>query len=217
MKIIKYIVYLLASVGAISVIFLLILVKDLAIRDWKEIIYTVRRDQPSKQYDYVKLDFDSTANKASYVLHVPITQVVDCIESHPFRDFGGNFSSIDDSTYFMGRYKGESFVYRMKGKGLNESVSFVLKLNSLSCDETRVSVCITRTETVAGRHDVVSSDGILEYSILYYFGKLLDEKNMPKIVFPKELSREEIVNTYKSFNFDDSCPFTEEELFGSAN
>lgn len=182
-----------------------------------------------KKYSYDEIACDTSINKTRYTYQASISKIKAIIQPDFFGVLGMDcdcqYAPIRNK-YFIEQNRCRSFTYRTRwNKGIRGNNHFLVYLDSLSSHTTQVRVHSLRSEITVEKkighnntvEERVPSNHILEYSILYYLGRSLGEKNMPKIVFPKALSQRQIVNTYKSFNFDNSCPFTEEELFGSAN
>lgn len=198
--------------------------RELSIGDLSFVVNTFTE----RKYSYTEIACDTSINRTRYTYQAPISKMKAIIQPDFFNVLGMDcdcqYADIGNK-YFIEQNRCQSFTYRTRwNKGIRGNNHFLVYLDSISPDSTQVRVHSLRSEITVEKkfghnntvEERVPSNRILEYSILYYLGKSLDERNMPKIIFPDGLSRRKVIDTYKSFNDEGICPFTKEELFKSA-
>lgn len=175
-----------------------------------------------KKYEYSILHCDTFANKVEYTFERPIAEVRKALDFSRLNVLGMDRQITEEPKQYEYFQKGQSFSYRGASQGLVERKRLIVELDSISATQTTVMVRTkfskVEVEKRLGLERIekrIPSNHIIEYSFLYYLGKNLKITNMPLIVFPKELSQKQIVETYQSFNPEKVSPFSTVELFDS--
>lgn len=206
---------ILSMIGLVTI--LVLCLGDLAMSD----LVALRDICTVKKYEYSILQCDTSANKVEYTFERPIAEVREALDFSRLNVLGMHRQITEEPKQYEYFQKGQSFSYRATGQGLVERKSLIVELDSVSATQTTVMVRTkfskVEVEKRLGLERIekrIPSNHVIEYSFLYYLGKRLNIKNMPLIVFPKELSQKQIVETYQSFNSEKVSPFSDVELFG---
>lgn len=206
---------ILSMIGLVTI--LVLCLGDLAMSD----LVALRDICTVKKYEYSILQCDTSANKVEYTFERSIAEVREALDFSRLNVLGMHRQITEEPKQYEYFQKGQSFSYRATGQGLVERKSIIVELDSVSATQTTVMVRTkfskVEVEKRLGLERIekrIPSNHVIEYSFLYYLGKRLNIKNMPLIVFPKELSQKQIVETYQSFNSEKVSPFSDVELFG---
>ena len=137
------------------------------------------------------------------------------------------FSGNQDTLYPVS-FPQRSYVFRnRKGQFLWAYSQYILRVDSLGKDKTKIEVFLHDNDVTVGRKLGFNpvSNGLLvsrcikststtieEYEILKYVGNKLGQKGMPPIHYPKAMTKEEILD---HFRYDKSLdfPFVEEDIY----
>lgn len=137
------------------------------------------------------------------------------------------FSNNQDTLY-PASFPQRSYVFKnRKGQFLWAYSQYILRVDSLGKDKTKIEVFLHHNDVTIGRKLGFNpvSNGLLvsrcikststtieEYEILKYVGNKLGQKGMPPIHYPKAMTKEEILD---HFRYDKSLdfPFAEEDIY----
>lgn len=170
-------------------------------------------------------------NPTSYTFNVSVDSLAKLIGKQKYRIKNSNLECYKDLNIVYaihmdeGQSNTKSYEYRIFSEGRRCLFVILFQIDSIASDKTVLFYDNSEsdTEILCGKEMYFNlhGSGVSErwikrkpsnidiYETLRYIGKIVGEKNMPPIIYPKWLSKKQILETFGPDN-----PFTPQEQFG---